>query len=114
MQPPRTPPGQDSGETPEPVALHITVSGRVQGVGFRYSCYAEARRLGLKGWVRNTPDGDVELWVESPSEEALEAMLQWLDQKGPPHARIDSLRYDRARPGGYRDFLIEPGHNTGM
>ncbi|MDR1024116.1 MAG: acylphosphatase, partial [Treponema sp.] len=80
------PPEHDT--QPDAAALHVTVSGRVQGVGFRHSCYVEARRLGLKGWVRNTPDGDVELWVEGPSGEALEAMLQWL-HRGPPYARVD-------------------------
>jgi acylphosphatase len=90
-------------------ALHITVSGRVQGVGFRYSCYAEARRLGLGGWVRNTPEGDVELWVESlrGAGEELEAMLCWL-RRGPPQARVDQVRLSRVRPTGlYREFSIE-------
>jgi acylphosphatase len=94
-------------ETTGTAALHVTVSGRVQGVGFRYSCHAEARRLGLRGWVRNTPEGDVEVWMESPSEKALETMLDWL-RRGPPHARVDEIRYDRVRPtGAYREFSIK-------
>jgi acylphosphatase len=104
--------GGHAGPSPAPLnvaALHITVSGRVQGVGFRYSCYAEARRLGLRGWVRNTPDGDVEVWVESPhgGGEDLETMLRWL-HRGPPRARVDQVRLSRVRPtGAYREFLIE-------
>jgi acylphosphatase len=84
------------------------VSGRVQGVGFRHACYVEARRLGLWGWVRNSPAGDVELWVEGPSEEALDAMLAWL-HRGPPYAQVNEVRCDRVQPSGtYREFSIKP------
>jgi acylphosphatase len=89
-------------------ALHVLISGRVQGVGFRYSCYAQARRLGLGGWVRNTPEGDVEVWLESRDKEQLETMLEWLRQ-GPPYARVDKIHYNSVRPtGGYREFSIKP------
>jgi acylphosphatase len=91
-----------------PAALHVQISGRVQGVGFRYSCYVRARSLGLGGWVRNTPEGDVEVWLESPAGEQLEAMLTWLHH-GPPRARIDQIRCDPVRPtGAYQEFSIEP------
>ncbi len=46
---------------------HIFFSGRVQGVGFRYSCQEIARRWGLNGWVRNRRDGRVELFIEGSS-----------------------------------------------
>jgi acylphosphatase len=89
-------------------ALHVTVGGRVQGVGFRSFCYSQARRLGLKGWVRNTPEGDVEVWLEGPAGEQLEAMLQRLRQ-GPPYARVDQFHYDSVQPtGACRDFSIVP------
>jgi acylphosphatase len=89
-------------------ALHVLISGRVQGVGFRYSCYAQARHLGLGGWVRNTPEGDVEVWLEGPAKEQLEAMLEWL-RRGPPYARVDQMRYDPVPPtGACREFSIEP------
>jgi acylphosphatase len=91
-----------------PAALHILVSGRVQGVGFRYSCYARARSLGLGGWVRNTPEGDVEVWLESPAGERLEAMLEWL-RRGPPHARVDQIRCEPVKPAGAGgEFSIKP------
>jgi acylphosphatase len=89
-------------------ALHVLISGRVQGVGFRYACYAQARRLGLVGWVRNTPEGDVEVWLESSAGERIEAMLDWL-RRGPPYARVDHIRCDPVRPtGACREFSIEP------
>ena len=48
--------------------VHITVDGRVQGVGFRYQCRHEAKKLGLTGWVRNLDDGRVEVLAEGPSK----------------------------------------------
>ena len=93
-------------EPPSPACFHALVSGRVQGVGFRYTCCHEARRLGLSGWVRNKPEGDVEVWAEGDREK-LDRFLLWL-RRGPPGARVDQLRYDMHRPtGAYRDFGIE-------
>ncbi len=46
------------------VRLHYFFKGRVQGVGFRYTAVVYARRLGLTGWVRNNPDGQVEMKVQ--------------------------------------------------
>jgi acylphosphatase len=67
--------------------LVIVVSGRVQGVWFRASAREEALRLGLRGWVRNLPDGRVEAVVEG-EEQALRQMLAWC-RSGPPGARVD-------------------------
>jgi acylphosphatase len=67
----------------------IVVRGLVQGVGFRWSAMLEAQRLGLTGWVRNVPDGSVELSIHG-DQSAVLAMLDWL-HKGPPGARIESL-----------------------
>jgi acylphosphatase len=89
-------------------ALRILVSGRVQGVGFRYSCYVQARRLGLGGWVRNTPEGNVEIWLESSGQEQIETMLDWL-RRGPPYARVDELHCNAVLPTGtYQEFSIKP------
>ena len=87
-------------------AFHAHVSGRVQGVGFRYTCYHEARRLGISGWVRNVTNGEVEVWAESDSAEKLERFLQWL-HKGPPGARVDFVDCENRQPGGYKGFGIE-------
>ena len=92
-------------ENPETSAFYARVSGRVQGVGFRYSCYNEARRLGLSGWVRNEAKGGVEVWAEGGAEK-LDRLAQWL-RRGPPGARVDSLEYGKRRPAGYTGFGIE-------
>jgi len=87
-------------------ALHALVQGRVQGVGFRYSAAHKARALGLRGWVRNLDNGDVETLAEGPSE-ALAAFEDWLAE-GPPGARVDRLLATPRRPtGAFLDFEIE-------
>lgn len=69
--------------------LEIVVSGRVQGVWFRASTRNEAHRLGLRGWVRNLPDGRVEAVFEG-EEQALAQMLDW-SRVGPPGGRVDRV-----------------------
>jgi len=87
-------------------AISARVEGRVQGVGFRYSCMNEGKRLGLSGWVRNTADGEVEIWAEG-TEDKLEFFVQWL-WRGPPGARVDSVNFSKAAPTGlYRGFGVE-------
>jgi acylphosphatase len=86
-------------------AFTARISGRVQGVGFRYSACREARRAGLHGWVRNTREGDVEIWAEGPPAK-LEAFLQWL-RRGPPGARVDSVNSAACSPAGYGVFSID-------
>jgi acylphosphatase len=86
-------------------AFFARVRGRVQGVGFRYSAYREAVRLGLTGWVRNTRDRDVEIWAEG-SPEDLALFLHWLRQ-GPPRARVDVIDVeDKTATGTYSEFSI--------
>jgi acylphosphatase len=87
-------------------AFFARIRGRVQGVGFRYSALYEARRAGIRGWVRNTREGDVEVWAEGPPEKQ-EAFLRWLRQ-GPPGARVASLTWDIRPPSGkYHTFSVE-------
>ncbi|MGH8127574.1 MAG: acylphosphatase [Gammaproteobacteria bacterium] len=66
------------------------VSGRVQGVGFRYATRAAARRLGVRGYASNLSDGRVEVLILG-EHEAVQAMLSWLEH-GPPAARVNDLR----------------------
>jgi acylphosphatase len=70
-------------------ALHLTISGRVQGVGFRWSMCAEALAHGARGWVRNRRDGRVEAVVDG-DDVAVAAMLRWA-QRGPRMARVDHV-----------------------
>lgn len=74
------------------------VSGRVQGVSYRAATAAEARRLGLAGWVRNRADGSVELEVEGP-EDRVAALLAWCD-RGPPAARVTGVKVEDLAPSG--------------
>ena len=86
----------------KPTAFFALVSGRVQGVGFRYSAIREAQRLRLNGWVRNTYSGDVEVWAEGPREK-LDLFLTWL-RRGPQLARVDSINKEDRTPLGYNGF----------
>ena len=72
------------------MAKHLLISGRVQGVGFRYSMAEEAERLGVTGWVRNRRDGTVEAVVDGAAD-AVETMLAWA-RRGPPGARVTGVQ----------------------
>jgi acylphosphatase len=71
------------------VRLHLLVRGRVQGVGFRWYVRELARKLGLSGWVRNCPDGAVEIAAEG-SEESLQRLQREL-RIGPPGAVVSAV-----------------------
>ncbi|VUT27562.1 MAG: Acylphosphatase [Candidatus Syntrophoarchaeum sp. GoM_oil] len=72
--------------------IHIIVSGRVQGVFFRYATRSRAEELGLDGWVRNLYDGRVEVLSEGARGE-LEKLLAFTEH-GPPGASVDDLRFE--------------------
>ena len=70
--------------------LHLILYGSVQGVGFRYFAQRAARAAGVRaGWVRNRPDGAVEL--EAEAESAALARFREHITRGPPHARVDRV-----------------------
>lgn len=71
------------------VSAHIVISGMVQGVGFRYYAYSNAVSLGLKGFVRNIPNGNVELKVEG-ERSLIEEMIKEL-RVGPRAARVSDV-----------------------
>lgn len=86
-------------------AFHALVYGEVQGVGFRYSASRKASSLGLFGWVRNTDEGDVEVWAEGEAK-ALEEFEAWLWQ-GPSSARVREVKVSIQQPRGwYGSFEI--------
>jgi len=72
------------------VRVHLRIEGRVQGVFFRASAQEEANRLGLKGWVRNCPDGSVEVVAEG-ARKKLAAMVDWCHH-GPPGAHVHHVQ----------------------
>jgi len=86
-------------------AFYARVRGRVQGVGFRYSALREAERCGLRGWVRNTADGEVETWMEGKPDKLAE-FSAWL-HRGPQFSRVDSVIAEAVKPRGYKNLQIE-------
>lgn len=76
------------------IARRVTISGRVQGVGFRYALADEARARKLGGWVRNRRDGTVEAMIAGPEAE-VEALVAWA-RRGPPAARVTSVMVEPA------------------
>ncbi|PLX93806.1 MAG: acylphosphatase [Desulfuromonas sp.] len=74
------------------ICATVRVRGKVQGVCYRASTQETARAYGLKGWVRNLPDGSVEACFQG-EEQKVRAVIEWCRQ-GPPHAAIDSLDID--------------------
>jgi len=71
------------------VGKHIFLSGKVQGVGFRFHAHEKAMELDLKGWVRNLDDGRVEL-LAFGTQANLDVFLKWL-KKGPSAARVENV-----------------------
>ena len=94
----------DSRE-PEPGAVHIRVSGRVQGVGFRYFIIRRGEAAGAVGYARNLGDGDVEIWAEgAPS--ALDAVEE-AARRGPRGSRVKDVDVRPVEPRGtYRGFGV--------
>ncbi len=86
--------------------IRILVFGDVQGVFFRAGAQDEARRLGLKGYVRNVPDGSVELVAEG-DRGALERLLQWCSH-GPAGASVSEAKAEWLDfSGAFADFRIK-------
>lgn len=81
----------------------LSISGRVQGVGYRESMRAAALRSGCTGWVRNLPDGRVEALLQGPPD-SVATLIAWARQ-GPPAARVDGVRISEAQ-GDYERFEV--------
>lgn len=85
-------------------ARRAVVSGRVQGVGFRFFAERAAREARVTGWVRNLPDGSVETVAEGP-QEAVEKYLGRL-RDGPRMGKVTSVLVEEAPEKGYGSFEI--------
>jgi acylphosphatase len=86
------------------VARRAVVRGRVQGVFFRQATVERARRLGVTGWVRNTPEGTVEIHAEGEPD-AVEELLDFA-RGGPPAAHVDRVDVRDVPVEGHRDFGV--------
>lgn len=88
----------------KPARAHAFVSGRVQGVFFRAATEAKAEQIGgIAGWVRNLPDGRVEVTAEGPRE-GVEMLVEWL-WHGPPSAQVRSVEVNwSAATGEFSGF----------
>ncbi|PYQ78986.1 MAG: acylphosphatase [Acidobacteria bacterium] len=84
------------------VARRYIISGRVQGVGFRFFTEAAAMREGIDGWVRNLPDGRVEVAAEGDAD-AMDRFERSV-RHGPPAARVDDVDVTENVPTGATGF----------
>ncbi len=85
-------------------ARQTIVRGLVQGVGFRHHTKVRARELGIAGWVRNLPDGTVEVWAEGEPP-VLDELESWL-RIGPPGARVEGLEIALKTPQFQARFVV--------
>jgi acylphosphatase len=92
---------------PEAARAHLFISGIVQGVSFRASTQTEARKLGVKGWVRNLADGRVEAVLQGPRE-PVDELIRWC-HRGPPAARVEKVEVAWEKAGEeFTDFDVKP------
>jgi len=90
------------------MVLHFLIQGRVQGVGFRWFVQREAGELDLRGWVRNTEEGEVEVVASGSAEDLAE--LRASLRRGPRGSRVDHLvehYLDDSEAEGLSSFRIE-------
>jgi len=96
-----------SHESSDPVAAEIFVSGMVQGVGYRFFTQRVAEELNLSGWVRNLPDGRVQVEVEGPRAHVEELLARL--RVGPRLSSVTDVAVTwKAASGSARGFMVEP------
>ncbi|HET9369044.1 MAG TPA: acylphosphatase [Vicinamibacterales bacterium] len=86
------------------VARRYVITGRVQGVGYRFFVSEAARVEGLHGWVENRPDGAVEARVEGDRESVIRFERQL--RRGPSHARVEEVQAFDEAPAGSHGFIV--------
>jgi len=92
-------------------AVHVVVSGTIQGVGYRQGCRQAARMLDLVGWVRNLHDGRVEIFAQG-SDPDVDRLIDWV-WVGPSAARVTGVESDVVAPDvTLTDFFIQPDPMT--
>ncbi|MDR8018086.1 acylphosphatase [Nesterenkonia aerolata] len=105
-------PPETSADQPSRDARLLRISGRVQGVTYRASAARQAQRIGVDGWVRNTPDGDVEALVSGEAT-AVEEFISWC-WSGPRPARVDAVaeQIPSSQQLAELDVVRDPGENS--
>jgi len=89
----------------EKIRYEIRVTGRVQGVGFRWSTVREAQNQGITGYVKNLTDGSVHIDAQGSAEQ-LDAFVEWC-RKGPGLSFVESVIVDTMPPVNYEDFKVK-------
>ena len=84
--------------------IRLTIEGKVQGVFYRATAKDIADELGIKGWVRNLPDRNVEI-TATATEEILQKFIDWCKQ-GPPKARVDDVIIEELSTAEFNGFRI--------
>lgn len=84
------------------ICAHVWISGTVQGVGYRYSTAIQAKQIGVKGWVRNLPDGRVEALFEG-DRAPVEKMIHWCN-RGPSAAVVKNVEVTWEEASGIEGF----------
>jgi acylphosphatase len=84
--------------------VHLTIEGRVQGVGFRWSLRERARSRGVSGWAANRPDGTVEAVLEG-ADEPVDGLVEWC-RRGPGGAAVKGVLTRDEEPRGERGFQV--------
>lgn len=82
----------NSATSQEQTRAHVFISGKVQGVGYRYSTVQQAKQLGVRGWVRNLPDRRVEAVFEG-NQAIVEEMIRWC-RKGPSGSAVQEVKIE--------------------
>jgi acylphosphatase len=86
------------------VARHVRVTGAVQGVFFRAWTKEQADKLGVRGWVRNCPDGSVEAHVEGDEADVQQLIQRFGD--GPPSAEVSNVDVQDVEPENFHHFAV--------
>jgi len=87
--------------------VHLLIKGKVQGVFYRQTAKEVADAEGIKGWVRNTENGDVEV-IASGSKEALQAFIDWCNI-GPTRAKVEDVQVTPVADQYFKAFEVKRG-----
>jgi len=85
-------------------AYHLVITGKVQGVSYRFSAHKKALEYNVSGWVKNLENGEVEALIEGEQED-LEKLLNWC-YEGPLFADVTQIQKTEASPEGFDKFRI--------